>query len=188
MEKRNAVLEKNMERLHKEAVDANNAGQKQKALLALKKKKMYEDQVKTNNAMLMRLLEQKGALESTMINSDALRAIDAATTTMKAEQEEWSADRVRDMTDELHELHANHREITEMIREPLSSDGPTEDELLEELGEMSATAAPAPVTVPAGGAGMSVLPELPVVPTTPIQIAQREEAEIQRQLAELVPS
>ena len=184
LEKRNAMLEKNVERLLSEAVSANQAGQKQKALLALKKKNMYEDQIKTNNAMLMRILEQKGALESTLINSDALRAMSAATATMKAEQAQWSADKVRDMTEEIHDLHATHREIAEMIREPFG-DGPSDEELLDELDAMSAptvvAAAPAPVAIP----------ELPQVPSTPIVVpatAAAEDDEIQRQLASLVPS
>jgi len=188
LEKRNAMLEKNVERLLLEAVSANQAGQKQKALLALKKKNIYEDQIKTNNAMLMRILEQKGALESTLINSDALRAMSAATATMKAEQAEWSADKVHDMTEEIHDLHATQREIAEMIREPLG-DGPSDEELLGELDAMFAptvvAAAPAPVAIP----------ELPHVPSTPIAVpasastaSPAAEDEIERQLASLVPS
>ena len=187
LEKRNEMLEKNIERLLAEAVTANKAGQKQKALLALKKKAMYEDQVKTNNAMLMRILEQKCALESTMINTDALRAMSAATVTMKAEQAEWSADKVRDMTEEIHDLHADHREITELIREPLGL-GPSDEEVADELDAlMAAQAAPAPAPVASTAAA---IPELPLVPTTPVVIpaAVAAEEEIQRQLASLVPS
>lgn len=170
LEKRIAMLEKQIETLKAEAVAANGNGQKQKALLLLKKKSMYEDQIKTNNAMLFKIVEQKMALESTMINSNTLSAMSAATASMKATQGVWTPDAIRDLTEEMHDVSDAHREIVDLLREPLT-EGPSEDELADELAELtaaaaSAAAAAAPAPAAAGAPAPTLV--LPAVPSTAI--------------------
>jgi hypothetical protein len=200
LDKRITLLDKNIERLHAEAVAAHKAGQKTKAIMALKKKTMYEEQVKTNSAMLLKIVEQRAALESTFINTDTLNVMSHATKAMKAEQAAWSVERVHDLTDELHDIKDAHREINELLQEPFS-DGPSEEDLLETLGEMAAAAAPtAPATAAATAAApvaaaAAPLPDLPAVPTTALPVpapaaasgagARSADSEIERQLAEL---
>jgi hypothetical protein len=192
LDKRITLLDKNIERLHAEAVAAHKAGQKTKAIMALKKKTMYEEQVKTNSAMLLKIVEQRAALESTFINTDTLNVMSHATRAMKAEQAAWSVERVHDLTDELHDIKDAHREINELLQEPFS-DGPSEEDLLETLGEMAAAesaAAPAPAAAPA-----APLPDLPAVPTTALPVpasaaasgagAHPADSEMERELAEL---
>ncbi len=153
LDKRITMLEKQIAALHSEAVVAHKAGLKSKAVMALKKKAMYEEQFKTNNAMLLKLMEQRAALESTFINTDTLNVMSHATAAMKAEQATWSVDRVTDLNEELQDVKDAHREINTLLQESVG-DGPSDEELLAELEEPTV----APVAVP--------LPELPAVPTT----------------------
>ena len=190
LEKRIAMLEKQVDTLKAEAVAVNAAGHKQRALLLLKKKSMYEDQIKTNNAMLFKIAEQKMALESTMINAGALSAMSAATESMKASQATWSPDAIHDLTEEMAEVNAAHREVVDLLREPLSSDGPTEDDLAAELDELAAAAAPAPAAeAPATAAPTLVLPAVPTasVPVAPavIHVAAKPKTEMEAALEAL---
>jgi uncharacterized small protein (DUF1192 family) len=193
LDKRITLLDKNIERLHAEAVAAHKAGQKTKAIMALKKKTMYEEQVKTNSAMLLKIVEQRAALESTFINTDTLNVMSHATRAMKAEQAAWSVDRVHDLTEELHDIKDAHREINELLQEPFS-DGPSEEDLLETLGEMAAAESAAAPAAPAAPAA-APLPDLPAVPTTALPVpasaaasgagARSADSEMERELAEL---
>ena len=172
LEKRIAMLEKQVDTLKAEAVAVNAAGHKQRAMLLLKKKSMYEDQIKTNNAMLFKIVEQKMALESTMINAGALSAMSAATESMKASQAVWSPDAIHDLTEEMAEVNAAHREVVDLLREPLSADGPTEDDLMAELDELAAAAAPpAPAAAAPAPAAAPIALDLPAVPTAPVPVA-----------------
>lgn len=162
LEKRIAMLTKQVDHLTAEAVAAHKAGQKTKALLSMKKKAAYEDQIKTNTAMMMRIMEQKMALESTVINTGTLAAIGHANIAMKAEQSVWNADKVKDLMEDTEEVHANHREIVDLLREPLGT-GPSDEDVLDELEAMTAAAAaPEPA---------AAMPALPAVPTTALPAA-----------------
>ena len=185
LEKRISMLEKNVARFLGEATEAHKAGQKAKAILALKKKNLYEEQIKTNSAMLLKIVEQKTALEGTVINSGTLSAMSIATSAMKAEQQTWSVDNVRDLTDALQDVKDAHREITDLLQEPFM-DGPSTEELTEELDDLVAAAAPAPAPVhqstPAAAA--TTLPVLPAVPTGAISAGG--DLDMERELAALV--
>ena len=183
-------MEKNVDRLKAEAVAAHKTGEKDKAIRALKKKNMYEEQIKTNSAMLLKIMEQKGALESVSINTDTLTVMSHANAALKAEQATWSVDRVKDLTDEIAEMKDAHREIVDLLQEPLA-DGPSEEDLLEELeGMTAAAAAPAPAPVAAGAAAPTNthMLDLPAVPTTALPAAggagttRSEEIEMLREL------
>jgi hypothetical protein len=175
LDKRITMLTKQVDHLTAEAVTAHKAGQKTKALLAMKKKAAYEDQIKTNTAMMMKIVEQKMALESTVINTGTLAALGHANIAMKAEQAVWNADKVRDLMDDTDDVHAAHREIVEMLREPIGT-GPSDDELTDELDAMMAATAPvaapaapaAPAPAAPAPAAPAAMPVLPAVPTSAV--------------------
>lgn len=162
IERRIDALEKQSKSCHSSAQEANRAGQKEKAILFLRKRAMYDEQIKTNNAMLLKILQQRTVLETTMINTTTLDVMNMATSTMKAQQTEWSVDNVTNLTDDIHDVMDSQREINDILSSPLRIDGPTEEDLAAELADMSEadltktltdvpetiTTAPAPVPVP----------------------------------------
>lgn len=167
IEKRIDALEKQSKTSHANAQEANRAGQKEKAMLFLRKRAMYDEQIKTNHAMLIKILQQRTALESTMINTTALDVMNMATGTMKAQQVEWSVDRVTSLTDDIHDAMDSQREINDLLSTPLRIDGPSEEDLAAELADMqeaemtkSLTEVPDSIT--------ASLPSIPVIPTMPV--------------------
>ena len=105
----------------------------------------------------------------------------------------WSVERVQDLTEELQDVKDAHREINELLQEPFS-DGPSEEELLETLGEMAAAAVPsAPAAAASAAAAPAPLPDLPSVPTNALPVpaatagagTRSADSEMERQLAEL---
>jgi hypothetical protein len=167
IEKRIDALEKQSKTSHANAQEANRAGQKEKAMLFLRKRAMYDEQIKTNHAMLIKILQQRTALESTMINTTALDVMNLATGTMKAQQAEWSVDRVTSLTDDIHDAMDSQREINDLLSTPLRIDGPSEEDLAAELADMqeaemtkSLTEVPDSITAP--------LPSIPVIPSMPV--------------------
>jgi len=168
IEKRIDALEKQSKTSHANAQEANRAGQKEKAMLFLRKRTMYDEQIKTNNAMLIKILQQRTALESTMINTSALDVMNLATGTMKAQQAEWSVDRVTNLTDDIHDAMDSQREINDLLSTPLRIDGPSEEDLAAELADMqeaemtkSLTEVPDSIAAP--------LPSIPVIPSMPVE-------------------
>lgn len=193
LDKRITMLTKQVDHLTAEAMAAHKAGQKTKALLSMKKKAAYEDQIKTNTAMMMRIVEQKMALESTVINTGTLAAIGHANIAMKAEQAVWNADKVKDLMDDTEEVNAAHREIVDLLREPTGV-GPSDEDIADELDAMMAAAAPVPAA-PAAVTPVSttVMPVLPAVPTAAlpalggagIMLTAASDSEMDRELAAL---
>jgi hypothetical protein len=175
LDKRITMLFKQIETLTTEAVTAHKAGQKEKALLIMKKKAILEEQIKTNSSMIMKIIEQKGSLESTIVNSGTLNAIRQANVAMKAEQSIWNVDKVKDLLDDLDDVRIAHREINDLLQEP-SGTGPSEEDLLAELDSLMA---PKPPSEP-------VLPVLPKVPNTVIEAVRKPELEMERELEKLV--
>ena len=174
IEKRIDALEKQSKTSHANAQEANRAGQKEKAMLLLRKRAMYDEQIKTNNAMLIKILQQRTALETTMINTSALDVMSQATGVMKAQQTEWSVDHVTTLTDDIHDAMDSQREINDLLSTPLRIDGPSEEDLAAELADMqeadmtkSLTEVPETATATAT-ATIASMPVLPTVPLSPI--------------------
>ncbi len=198
LEKRIAMLEIQSRAAGEAALEANRAGQKQKALLHIQKRKMYEDQIQTNHAMIMRLLTQRTALETSNMNAETLNAQRLANEAIKKQQQGWNPDTVSDLTEQTHELMENSREITNLLREPISSDMPTEADLDAELAELEAAtgsraaiAPPVGIPAPSVAAAAAVatvaapLPEFPAVPTHTVAAPARPAKTMEEELAAL---
>jgi hypothetical protein len=182
LEKRIDMLEKKSTLCYDEAKKANQAGQKEKAMLHLRKRAMYDEQLKTNNAMLLKIIQQKVALETTMINTGSLDAMNVAAKTMKTQQTAWSSERVADLTDEMHEVMDTQREITDMMRAPLTTSDISEDDLEAEFAGLSAVQDEAeltkslvePPSVVATETSVEITTSMPSVPSGPITIAKED--------------
>jgi len=165
LERRIEMLEKKSIASYDDAKRANQAGQKEKAMLHLRKRAMYEDQLKTNNAMLLKIIQQRTALETTMINTGSLDAMNVATQTMKSQQTAWSSERVADLTDDMHEVMDMQREITDMIRAPVTTNDVSEDDLEAELSAMGEADLTAAITAPPVVSSVAATPAIPAIPT-----------------------
>lgn len=160
LDKRITSLAKQVDHLTAEAIENHKSGAKTQALIAMKKKVLLEEQIKTNTSLMMKLIEQKSILEGTIINSDTLAAINHATHAMQAEQSIWGVDKIKGLHEKTEDVYATHREINDLLLEPIIS-GPTEEDLLEELNELAND----PKVI------KHELPVFPEVPTTVIGAA-----------------
>lgn len=170
LEKRNQQLEAQCRVATQVAVAANRAGQKQKALICLQKRKLYERQVEVNNALLMRIIRQLMALEGTTINVDSVNVIRRGQEALKVAQKDLNPDAVADLNEGLHDALDNQREIEDLLCEPVGDMGDLE-------AELAALEAPETVAAP-----MSKLPAVPV--SRPIQAAKTPSV-MDRELAAL---
>ena len=168
IEKRIDALEKQSKTCHANAQEANGAGQKEKAMMFLRKRAMYDEQIKTNNAMLIKILQQRTALETTMINTSALDVMGQATGAMKAQQTEWSVDRVTNLTDDIHDVMDSQREINDLLKSPLQIGGPSDEDLAAELADMQESSLTKSLTNVPETATAAALPTIPAVPSVSV--------------------
>lgn len=150
LEKRNQQLEAQCRVATQVAVAAHRAGQKQKALICLQKRKLYERQVEVNNALLMRIIRQLMALEGTTINVDSVNVIRRGQEALKVAQKDLNPDAVADLNEGLHDALDNQREIEDLLCEPVGD--------MDLEAELAALEAPEPVAAP--------MPTLPAVPVS----------------------
>jgi hypothetical protein len=181
LEKRNAMLAAKSRSAAQEAIELNKANKKQQALIALNKHKMYEKEIETNNAMLLKLMMQRTAAETTNMNTETFNVMQMANEVIKGQQQQWTPDKVAELTDEMHELLGNQVEITDMISAPIGNGLVTEGDLEAELAALEqpsvlampplalampplALAMPPTACAPVEAAAVAPLPEFPAVP------------------------
>ena len=182
LEKRNAMLAIKSRSAAQEAIDANKAGKKQAALVSLNKHKMYEKEIETNNAMILKLIMQRSTVETSNMNTETFNVMKQANEVVKQQQREWTPDKVADLTDEMHELMGNQAEITDMISNPIGSGMISAADLDAELAALEG-----PI------AAVAPLPEFPAVPVhtpkvamhTPKAAIVTHKSDIDRELASL---
>ena len=119
LEKRNRMLETKIKLLTSEAAASSS---RQEKIICINKRHLYEKEVEKNCGMILKLLVQINAIESTNINTEALNVLDAASGAIKSRQKEWTPEKVADLTDEIQELITNQTEINEMISMPMPTD------------------------------------------------------------------
>lgn len=159
LEKRIKMLETKSRLAAQEAIDANKAGKKQAALVSLNKHKMYEKEIETNNAMILKLIMQRSTVETSNMNTETFNVMKQANEVVKQQQREWTPEKVADLTDEMHELMGNQAEITDMISAPMGSGMISAADLEAELAALEG-----PIAEPAAAAAVAPLPEFPAVP------------------------
>lgn len=161
VERRIGMLEKQRDSYTEKATEANKKGNKESALLWLKKRAAIDEEIKTANASLLKLSQQRMALENAVLTNATLNTMQTAVGTMKAMQAEWSADKVADLHDELHEVSDTAAEIRNIMREQVGPAGPTDDELMANfLAEQMTVSTATVVTTPQ----LPIFPALPVSP------------------------
>lgn len=200
------VLEKREEHIHKkiemaltEAKQKSLKKDKNGALFALKRKKMYEAEVAKLQGARITLDSQILALESAAVNIETFKAMKSGANAMKGLRGDIDADKVDDIMDEIQEEKDIHDSISEAISRP-GQDMFNDEELLEELAELEALDLEegAEVHVPTSAVHTPQAPipqsvfNLPSAPTgtvpQPSRQAAQQESEDERALRELQAS
>lgn len=149
-EKRKAHLEKQIDALTAEAREFVRLGKKEAASACLKKRKMYENQIKTIDDAMFNLEVQKLNLENTQFQKSAVESFAKVNSVLK--ETGIKADDVERVMEELQDAVDDQQEIAAVLSRPLVNID-VDDELkeLEELGQLEK-----PVHVPI------ILPNVPV--------------------------
>jgi predicted DNA-binding ArsR family transcriptional regulator len=152
-EKRKAHLEKQIEALTTEAREFVRLGKKESASVSLKKRKMYENQVKTIDDAMFNLEVQKLNLENTQFQKSAVESFAKVNSVMK--ETGIKADDVERVMDELQDAVDDQQEVASVLSRPLVHID-VDDELkeLEELGQLQKESKPVQVPI--------ILPNVPV--------------------------
>jgi charged multivesicular body protein 4 len=105
--------------------------------MALKRKKMYEQQREHTRGARFNLETQLLAIENANVNMETLKAMKAGSQTMKTMHGEMDVDKVDATMDDIREQMDLANEINAAISTPLGMDyGVDEDELNEELEQL----------------------------------------------------
>lgn len=200
LEKREEHIQKKIEMALSEARQKSSKKDKNGALFALKRKKMYESEVSKLQGARITLDSQILALESAAVNIETFKAMKSGANAMKGLRGDIDADKVDDIMDEIQDEKDIHDSISEAISRP-GQDLFNDEDLLEELAELEAldleeaemeTAAANATAAPS--APQSVF-NLPNVPTSNVagnvrhqQPSVQAESEDERALRELQAS
>lgn len=168
-EKRKAHLEKQIEALTTEAREFVRLGKKEAASTCLKKRKMYENQVKTIDDAMFNLEVQKLNLENTQFQKSAVESFAKVNSVLK--ETGIKADDVEHVMEELQDAVDDQQEIAAVLSRPLVNID-VDDELkeLEDLDQLTK-----PVQIPI------ILPNVPVNK----QEKEKEKEEEEEELNEL---
>lgn len=136
LEKKIRQLERIKESHHANAVEQKGRGNTQSALHFLKREKLMDDELGTANNMLFTIIQQRSALEQSIMNTESFNLVSRAVKT--TQQTKWTADAVSDLIDEMEDVKNTSREISDLMKSVV---GGSDDELLAELASL--TCAPA---------------------------------------------
>jgi hypothetical protein len=115
LEKKIRQLEKIKESHHQNAVEQKAKGNTHSALHFLKKEKLIDDELATANGMLLTIIQQRSALEQSLMNTESLQVLDQANKSIKKNQTTWTTDKVSDLVDEMEDARSVAREINDLI-------------------------------------------------------------------------
>eukprot|EP00597_Dinobryon_sp_UTEXLB2267_P016656 CAMPEP_0201096474 /NCGR_PEP_ID=MMETSP0812-20130820/5446_1 /ASSEMBLY_ACC=CAM_ASM_000668 /TAXON_ID=98059 /ORGANISM="Dinobryon sp., Strain UTEXLB2267" /LENGTH=199 /DNA_ID=CAMNT_0047350765 /DNA_START=119 /DNA_END=718 /DNA_ORIENTATION=- len=185
LEKREEHIQRKMEAALKEAKEKGMKKDKNGALLALKRKKMFEAEVNKLQGARITMDSQILALESASVNIETFRAMKAGANAMKGIRGDIDSDKVDDMMEEIQEEREVHDAISEAISRP-GQDLFNDEDLLNELAELDALELEEKMLSTPASIPQTVF-SLPSVPTSAVQQQQigEEESEESRSAREL---
>ncbi|KAG1055360.1 hypothetical protein G6F43_002686 [Rhizopus delemar] len=166
----NVVINKEVEA----AKLALNKGNKQKALLALRKKKYQEQLLEKTEQQLMNLEELTHSIEYALVEKQVLEGLKNGNSVLKEIHKETSIEAVEKLMDDTADAIAYQNEIDEMLHGLISADD--EEEIMKELDELTEReiASELPKVpdqkLPDSGEVNNELPEVPThIPTTSVK-------------------
>ncbi|CAL8466824.1 g6360 [Coccomyxa elongata] len=191
--KRRSLLEKKIAQELEKAKEYTKAQNKRAALMALKKKKMYETQLEQCENNILRVNEQQMMLENQRTTVETVTALRDAAQASKSTMSEMKITDVDAVLDEINEQTDQMQQIQDAMAQPI---GPAadmdEDELMGELENLESEQldnqllepAPVPTARPAQAARPETATAMPSVPQgRPAQAAKpaktQEELELE---------
>lgn len=108
-------------------------GDKTGAKQALKKKKGFDDQIKTLDGAMMMLEEQKMMLDGTMTLGSISETLKGTNEVIKSNMKEMNLDEFDQIRDDIEEQKANFEEVNEFFKEYSAIDDPDLDDELDQL-------------------------------------------------------
>jgi len=137
LEKRQALLERKVADEHNRAKEFTKQKNKKAALMCLKRKKLYEQQVETLANNTLRIQDQIITLEGAKATTETVKAMREGAATMKHMQNQMSISSVDDVMDEIQEQTDNMKQIQDALSAPVGALADLdEDDLDAELAEL----------------------------------------------------
>lgn len=194
--KRRDLLERKIAAELEKAKEFTRQKNKRAALMAMKKKKLYEGQLEQIENNILRVNEQQMMLESNRATVETVAALQNAARATKTTLQEMRIDDVDRVLDEINDQTDQMRQIQDAMGQPIGAAADLdEDELLNELEELEASELDnqllEPAPVPSTRVPAAAVPELPSVPagrvpTRPVAPAKTpEELELEALQAEM---
>lgn len=171
-------IERKVEAMVKEAKLKLAKKDKKGALFAMKRKKLYEQEIDKIQNVKMTLETQVINLESASQNAQTFKAMEQGTKTMKKIRTDVGIEKVDDVMDEIKEEMELASEINQAIAQPVDPFLADDDELLEELNALEEQDLEAELLKPTPAAPIS----LPDVPDAKLPALEKQEEEDLRKL------
>lgn len=191
LEKKKALLEKKIADEMEKAREFTRLKKKNQALMCLKKKKMYEQQLERLDALSSRVMEQKTMLDDQQMTLGVLGAMQQATRAQKNTMKEMKIENIDSTLEEIQEVGDQMRVINEAIAQPVGVFADMDqDDLEAELADLEAEELdnqllePAPVPASKAPAAEMRLPNVPQRAAVPAA-KTAEELELEALQAEL---
>lgn len=176
-EKREEHIQRKMDGMVKEAKEKMAKKDKKGAMYALKRKKLYEQELDKIQNVKMTLETQVFNLEAASQNANTFSAMKSGTSAMKKIRQDVGIEKVDDMMDDIREEMEMANEISDAIAQPVDPLMVDDDELLAELEELEAADVEGELLKePAKPINM------PAVPNAKLPELQKDEAEELRKL------
>lgn len=142
LESQTDMLQKRIEHLQDQINEQMNIAKqyantnKDRAMAALKKKKIHEDNLRKTEAMLDNLESQKNMLESASANAAVLKTMSETAKIVKQEHNNLDINKVEDIVDEIREQKEISDEIANLLTQTTATKNYDEDDLMKELEGM----------------------------------------------------
>ncbi|KAF8058880.1 VPS32.1 [Scenedesmus sp. PABB004] len=190
LEKKKLLLEKRIGDEMEKAREFTRQKKKSQALMCLKKKKMFEQQLERMDALISRVLEQRNMLEEQQTTIGVLGAMQDAAKAQKKTMQEMKIENIDTTLEEIQEVGEQMRVINEAISQPVGGFADMEmDDLEAELAELEAEELDnqllEPAPVPAGKAPAQGLPSVPAGKVAARPAKTAEELELEALQAEM---
>eukprot|EP00877_Chromochloris_zofingiensis_P009762 jgi/Chrzof1/5039/Cz15g09150.t1 len=170
LEKKKLLLEKKINDELEKAREFTRQKKKSQALMCLKKKKMYEQQLERLDALVSRVMEQRNMLEEQQTTLGVLSSMQEATKAQKKTMAEMKIENIDNTLEEIQEVGEQMRVINEAVGQPVGMFADMDqDDLDAELADLEAEELDSqllePAPVPARKAPAAAEPAMPSVPT-----------------------